>query len=286
MLLRSRPGHSTRRSRCLFEHFDTFALCALQYWYAQLLGLKREDEGDPAVRARWAIMRALKSVASLTPGTAIRLLPGLGDGNLPTGRIQDPTLWRDADVAYKRGLQLVAALRADGGKFTEPESIVGGTTVKLPWGFMSKTQYSSKFVMVRFTRRRVEDIKTLLKPMVSGLVVQGARTMQLNHVLSDKVDDVPAAKRVEATKSFKAAVRLLDGDNRPSKGRHCGRCAYLTICPSAPHWLRTRSRRKILVLAPIHRPSLVSGGPQFVTPAPFASPTFFPSDRVTPIEKV
>jgi hypothetical protein len=129
---------------------------------------------------------------------------------------------------------LVANLRYEGGQFTVPVAIVGGVTVKLPWGFMFKTQHSSRFELVRFTRRRVEDIKTLLKPMVSGLVVQGTRTIQLSHILSDQVDGVPAAKRVEATKSFKFAVRLLSGDNTPSPGRPCGRCAYMTICPSAP----------------------------------------------------
>jgi hypothetical protein len=129
---------------------------------------------------------------------------------------------------------LVAKLRHEGGEFAEPLAIVGGVTVKLPWGFMFKTPHTSRFELVRFARRRVEDIKTLLRPMVSGLVVDGTRTIQLNHVLADQVDVVQASKRVEATKAFKFAVRLLEGDNTASKGRHCGRCAYMTICPSAP----------------------------------------------------
>lgn len=58
----------------------------------------------------------------------------------------------------------------------------------------------------------------LKKPMVSGLDLPGTKKLTLNHVLSDKVDDVPSGKKLEATKSFKAAVRMLAGDNRPTKG--------------------------------------------------------------------
>jgi hypothetical protein len=107
-------------------------------------------------------------------------------------------------------------------------------TVQMPWGFVIKGQHSTEFAMMRFTRRRVSDMKTVLKPMVPGLDLPGTKKLTLNHVLSDKVDDVPGGKKLEATKSFKAAVRMLAGDNRPTKGRHCGRCAYMTICPSAP----------------------------------------------------
>lgn len=70
--------------------------------------------------------------------------------------------------------------------------------------------------------------------MVPGLVLDGTKKLTLNYVLSGKVDDVPGGKKLEATKAFKAAVRMLAGDNQPSRGRHCGRCAYMTICPSAP----------------------------------------------------
>ncbi len=88
--------------------------------------------------------------------------------------------------------------------------------------------------MMRFTRRRLSDMKTVLKPMVPGLDLPGTKKLTLNHVLSDKVDDVPSGKKLEATKSFKAAVPMLAGDNRPTKGRHYGHRAYMTICPSAP----------------------------------------------------
>jgi hypothetical protein len=104
----------------------------------------------------------------------------------------------------------------------------------MPWGFVIGGPYATEFAIIRFARRRVSDISTVLKPMVPGLVLSGTKKLTLNHVLSDRVDDVPGGKRLEATKSFKAAVRMIAGDNSPMRGRHCGRCAYVTICPSAP----------------------------------------------------
>jgi superfamily I DNA/RNA helicase/Zn-dependent peptidase ImmA (M78 family) len=217
-----------------FEHFDIYVRCPLQYWYSHVLGLKSEADIDVSIRARWAVMNALRAVASSVPGGSdLHLLDACAAQKLPSNT-EDPSLWRDVGVAFDRGLEVVRSIRKRGGKFTEPTAIVGGVTLQLPWGFLIHGQYSTEFAMMRFTRRRVSDISTVLKPIVPGLALSGSKKLTLNHVLSERVDDVPGAKRLESTKSFKAAVRMLAGDNHPSKGRHCGRCAYLTICPSAP----------------------------------------------------
>jgi len=216
-----------------FEHFDTYTMCALQYWYSQVLALRSEADIDVSVRARWAVMGALREAASGAAGTAdVHLLSKWEELKLPSAA-EDPSLWHDAGLAFAGGLERIRVIREAGGTFSEPTAIVGGVTVQLPWGFTIKGQYSTEFAMMRFARRRVADIATILKPIVPGLTLAGTKKLSLNHVLSEKVDNVPGAKRLESTKSFKAAVRMLAGDNRPSKGRHCGRCAYLTICPSA-----------------------------------------------------
>ncbi|WP_174994502.1 UvrD-helicase domain-containing protein [Burkholderia arboris] len=217
-----------------FEHFDTYVMCSLQYWYSQVVELRSEADIDISLRARWAVMSALKAVASGMPGAPdAHLLSAWTEQKLPSD-LEDPSLWRDANFAFSRGLDLMRLILNEGGRFAEPTSLVGGVTVQMPWGFVIKGPYSTEFAMMRFARRRVSDISTVLKPMVPGLDLPGTKKLTLNHVLSDKVDDVPGGKRLEATKSFKAAVRMLAGDNRPTKGRHCGRCAYMTICPSAP----------------------------------------------------
>jgi superfamily I DNA/RNA helicase/Zn-dependent peptidase ImmA (M78 family) len=215
-----------------FEHFNTYTTCALQYWYSQVLGLRSEADIDVSVRARWAVMVALREVASGAGGTAdSHLLSKWEELKLPAAE-EDASLWRDAVHAFVSGFDRIRDISARGGAFSEPTAIVGGVTVQLPWGFIIKSHYATEFAMMRFARRGVSDISTVLRPIVPGLPLAGTKKLALHHVLSEKVDTVPGAKRPESTKSYKAAVRMLAGDNRPSKGRHCGRCAYMTICPS------------------------------------------------------
>ncbi len=217
-----------------FEHFDRYVICPLQYWYSQALGLNDESDVDVSMRARRAVMRALKSLASGQSGSEEdSLATAWSEGKLPTGE-EDPTLWRDANLAMARGTELMRPILHDGGQFAEPTAILNGVTIQMPWGFTIKRPGGTEFAMMRFARRRVSELSTILKPIVPSLVLNGNKSITLNHVLSDKVDDVPGAKRLDWTKSFKATVRLLDGDNRPTTGRHCSRCAFTTMCPSAP----------------------------------------------------
>jgi superfamily I DNA/RNA helicase len=229
------PYHAfTPSSTVKFEHFDTYAMCSLRYWYSQVVGLTSEADIDISMRARIAVMSALRSVASGVAGAPdAHLISTWSEQRLPSGP-EDPSLWRDANYAFSRGLELTRTMFKNGGRFAEPTAVVGGITVQMPWGFTIKGPYITEFALVRFARRRVSDISTVLKPIVPSLNLPGTKKLTLFHVLSDKSDDVPGAKKIEATKSFKAAVRMLGGDNRPVKGRHCGRCPYMTICPSAP----------------------------------------------------
>ncbi|WP_063899749.1 ATP-dependent helicase [Burkholderia ubonensis] len=225
----------TAPSELSFEHFDTYTTCSLRYWYSQVLRLQSEADIDVSVRARLAIMDALKAFASgMSPSADSSLVAAWTARKLPS-KIEDPFLWRDAQLALARGAALIGAISQRGGTFVEPKSVVGGVTVQMPWGFAIQGPHYVEFAMLRFARRRVLDLSTVLKPMVPGLMFAGTKKLTLNHVLSDKVDDVPGAKRIEATKSFKAAVRMLAGDNSPVPGRHCAWCDFSTICPSSPN---------------------------------------------------
>lgn len=218
------------------EHFSTYVMCSLDYWYSQVLGLKSEADVDISLRARWAVMSALKAVASDSSSAANGHLRSTWAQQKLPSELEDPSLWRDANLSYSRGLDHIRSILQEGGQFSEPTAIVGGVTVRMPWGFIIRTSHSAEFAMMRFGCHRVSEMKTVLKPMVPGLNEFGTKKLSLHHVLSDKIDDVPGATRLEATKSFKAAVRMLSGDNRPTSGRHCGRCAYMTICPTAPNF--------------------------------------------------
>lgn len=218
-----------------FEHFDTYVRCSLQYWYSQVIGLRSEADIDVSVRARWAVMAALRAAASAVGSDPNSHLQSVwSKQNLPSD-YEDPTLWRDAGHAFARGINLMRSIVNRGGQYAEPTSIVGGLTIQMPWGFLIAGPHFTEFAMMRFARRRVSEISTVLKPMVPGLALEGTKKLTLAHVLSDRTDDVPGGKRLDQTKSFKAAVRMLAGDISPTRGRHCGRCAYMTICPSTLH---------------------------------------------------
>jgi superfamily I DNA/RNA helicase len=217
-----------------FEDFDTYVSCSLRYWYSRVLGLQSEADVDVSVRARRAVLDALKSVASGALGSAEASLAALWEARKLPSALEDPSLLRDAQFALGRGAALIRSAWMRGGTFWEPTAVVGGVTVQMPWGFAISGGYNVEYAMVRFARRRVSDLSTVLKPLVPGLTYSGPRRLTLNYVLSDKVDDVLGAKRIETTKSYGAAIKLIAGDNSPVIGHHCARCDFSTICPSSP----------------------------------------------------
>jgi superfamily I DNA/RNA helicase len=231
------PKGFTAPNPIKFEHLDMYVLCGLQYWYSHVLHLRSEADLDSSIRARIAVMSTLKTVASGKSESPLKQLSSVWESAKLPSPNDDPTLWRDAKLAFSRGLKLVNSYAKNGGKYAEPTSVVGGMTIQLPWGFVTKGPNSIEYSMIRFARRRVSELSTVLKPVVPGLVLNGTKTMSLSYVLSDKVDMVPGAKKVELTKTFKAAVRFLNGENQPTRGRHCARCAFMTICPSSPNEL-------------------------------------------------
>lgn len=217
-----------------FEDFYSYVTCSLNYWYSRVLGLQSEADVDVSIRARRAVLDAIKAVASgASESEEASLVAAWTIRNLPSAT-EDPSLWRDAQYATARGAALVKSARARGGKFYEPSAVVGGVTVQMPWGFAINSSHTLEYAMVRFARRRVTDISTVLKPFVPGLNVSGPKKLTLNYALSDKMDDVPGAKRIEATKSYGAAIRLRAGEIAPIIGHHCSRCDFSTICPSSP----------------------------------------------------
>lgn len=217
-----------------FEDFDSYVTCSLSYWYSRILKLQGEADVDLFIRARRTILDTLKAVASGEIGSPdTPFMIAWTARNLPSA-IEDPSLWRDAQYAIRRGVALINSFRMRGGKFCEPSAVIGGLTVKMPWGFTISGSYANEYAMVRFSRRRVSDLSTVLKPLIPGLSGPGAKMLTLNHILSDKVDDVPGAKKIDATKSYAASIRLSAGDNSPIIGHYCARCDFSTICPSSP----------------------------------------------------
>jgi len=222
----------TASSEMAFEHFNTYVTCPLQYWYSKVVGLRSDADIDISIRARWGVMAALKQVASGAAGPAeVHLSDAWAAHNLPAAAL-DPSLWRDASLAFGWGLERMRGILECGGKFAEPTAVVNEMTLQMPWGFFIQGRHGTEFAMMRFVRRGVAELVPVLRPMVLTLSTPGYKTMTLNYVLTEKVDNVPGSKRPEKTKSFNATVSMFGGDNQPSKGRHCTRCGFATICPS------------------------------------------------------
>lgn len=217
-----------------FSEFCTFYECPLQHWYQNVMQLPREQQYESGIRAQGAIMRVLKAVAAGATEEPADLLATEWAASKLASATEDPGLWGDAEYALERGLAKVADLRAKGGTFCEATSVVGGLRILLPWGFRIEDAYrGSEFHVVLFSRRTYE-MTTMFKPIITGLEVAGQCHLVFHSVLSDLVDDGEPARWVEKTNGFAAAVGLLAGSNAPAEGRHCGRCSYATICPSAP----------------------------------------------------
>lgn len=214
-----------------YEQFETYARCALQYWYRYGIGLGREQEPEAPVRARFAVMAALKALAS---GEAAKPREALKaawvDNRLPT-KAEDPTLWRDAVIVFKRGL---AWLQKSNGTFEEPQTVISALPIRFPWVLAQKPGSKSTYNLIRFSPRDAHGVVKLMRPMLSGLPGSGYRTVELASLLSNARFEAKPSGNVASTNAMAAATRFLAGDRSPRKGRHCKFCAYLTICPSDP----------------------------------------------------
>ncbi|MFC4275337.1 UvrD-helicase domain-containing protein [Achromobacter aloeverae] len=217
-----------------FEDLYSYATCSLRYWYNRVLELKSESDIETSLRARWAVMDALKAFSS---GAASAPESALADEwvarKLPS-RLEDPSLWSDAIYALRRGEAQVNSMQKRGGKFEQATAVIGGLTLQMPWGFRIQGSYGTEYAVLRFSRRGIAEYTTIMKPLLQGLNLPGATSISLHHVLSDKTDSVPGTRALEMTKSYKAAVRFATGDNSPVVGRHCAHCDFSTICPAAP----------------------------------------------------
>jgi hypothetical protein len=218
-----------------FEGFFSYAICSLRYWYSHVLEMQSESDIDVSLRARWAVMDALKSFASGASGSAKGALSAAwATRKLPT-MVEDPSLWSDALYALDRGERQVKALRERGGGFAQASATIGGLKLQMPWGFrIDGIHGGTEYAILRFSRRGVSDFKTIMNPVLRGMELPGPTSMSLHHVLSEKTDKVEGSKTIEMTKAYKAAQRFATGDNSPAIGHHCARCDFCTICPSSP----------------------------------------------------
>jgi len=217
-----------------FDRFETYARCPLQYAYRYELQLRREEDTEPAIRARWAIMKALGEIArggKKAPDTYLQA--AWSAQHLPDPAL-DPLLWAHARLVCDRGISQIKQFRAAGGLFVEPQTGVAGLSIALPWGFNVADKYITTFNVIRFAEYGLSQTATLLRPALAGMPGEGTRGMMLHALVPQAKKPVEPTKAIEKTIGFRAAVRFQEGDRAAMPGRVCARCAFLTICPQTP----------------------------------------------------
>lgn len=213
-----------------YAAFETYVRCGLQYYYRYRLDLRVDLDLEVGVRARIAVMHALRGIAN-REGTPKDVFFAVWARYKLPGSGEDPTLWRDAVGAVQQGLQVINAI---GGEFCEPTTELAGLNLNMPWGLRTNERYGSTLHLIRFSSRGAGDTATLMRPMVNELDGQKIQAIVLHNIRSSQTVHVAPSKALMKTKSAKAALRLRDQDFSPVVGRHCGRCAFLTSCPSQP----------------------------------------------------
>ncbi|MCG5076248.1 ATP-dependent helicase [Paraburkholderia tagetis] len=227
---KSTPGAigTQLRRRVSLDEFEAYIRCPLQHHYRYNLGLKREQDTDVSIRARWAVMETLHVVAQggTTPKDAFAA--AWESQQLPP-KAKDAGLRRDAVIVCQRGLNI---LRKNDGLLHESlVARIGEIEVELPWVI---ERPGSKYHMIRFSTRGATATRDTLRPLLLDLVDRDSRPMVLHTLVAQKEIEVEQSKWLERTGAYKAAVRLGADDRTAKPGRHCGRCAYLGICPVVP----------------------------------------------------
>lgn len=217
-----------------FSDFHAYIECPLNYWYSRVAGLQGESETDVSIRARRAILAALKDVAQDKAVPDANGLRAVWGARRMPGEKDDPHLWRDAMRAFDNGISWINTAKLEGGGFWEPISEIQGLTVEMPWGFGFKKGNTYEYRLVRMTRRGPGKLVGIIRPLVNGLKVDRRTTVVMQYLLSNKSDPIPPSGRVISTNAYAAAGQFSQGDVLLKRGSHCGRCEFTTICPVSP----------------------------------------------------
>lgn len=209
-----------------YEAFQSYMNCPLQFHYRYETALTAEQDIDASIRSRWAILDMLLAVAKERVSAQSAFQVAWNSYGLPS-KEDDPGLMKDAVAAAKRGLSVVKNVSGivEEGMISE----VNGIRIELPWMIADKGQlhWIQAQTGIQYTLNH-------LRPMM--LNINGTQRLHAtiySIVTKQQVDNGPS-KRIESTSLYKMAQLYVTGDRSASKGRHCLRCAYLSICPSTP----------------------------------------------------
>lgn len=205
-----------------FAALDGFMTCSLQYHYAHELSLPIEQELDVSIRARRAVLAGLEYFYRDGMKTDEAFLQAWGEKLLPT-REEDKMLMEHAWVAFTRG----ASWQPGSASYVpETTASVNGQAITMPWMLR---EASGDVIWLR-TGVGLSAVARNVRPILENLGGRRCNRISIHSLVTGLSENAVPSARASTTNVFKAIGALRTGERKATRGKHCNRCAYSTIC--------------------------------------------------------
>ena len=216
-----------------FDEFETYVRCPLQHWYRYTLQMPGEQQVDVALKARWAVMAALKEYAQKTGKSKKELFVAAWKSQKLPGKEDDPQLWKHAAKVFIDG---VAVVDESAGTFAEPVTAIEGLAIRLNWMLVDATRRQPALDLIRFPGGNLDSAAKLLRPMLNKLKPVDARGITIHSLLGAEKKLFPptVSHAMDKTVAYGSVKKYAAGNRDPHVAHHCRYCAYSTMCPTQP----------------------------------------------------
>jgi len=205
-----------------FAALNGFMTCSLQYHYAQELNLPIEQELDVSIRARRAVLAGLEYFYRDGMKTDDAFLRAWGEKPLPS-EAEDKMLMEHARIAFDRG----ASWQPGSASYVpETTASVNGQAITMPWMLR---EASGDVIWLR-TGVGLSAVARNVRPILENLGGRRCNRISIHSLVTGLSEDAVPSARASSTSVFKAIGALHAGERKATRGKHCNRCAYSTIC--------------------------------------------------------
>jgi superfamily I DNA/RNA helicase len=220
------PTPAAIRELFSYEDFVLYSKCARRFHYRVTCEYPEQNPAVEAKQALRAINDALGQVANEHTAPAIALKASWNAQRLPEPA-QVPGLWRDANTAFGRAVDLLSGI---GATTVRPQTTISNTTIDLPW--MTRNPTTGKmawFVPLRLHKQNMDRIRPLLNHMAPL-----PAPLSVVSLVDGSIAEPSPSGWIEKTTPFKTMCKNEEGITAPTFGIPCRRCGYTLICPSLP----------------------------------------------------
>lgn len=205
-----------------FSALDGFMSCSLQYHYAHELNLPPEQEMDISIRARRSVLAGLEYVYRDGVKPQEAFLQSWGEKTLPS-YAEDKTLSEHAWIAFTRGTALQPGIAQ---YVPEATASVNGQVITMPWMLRDA---NGDLVWLR-TGIGLSGVSRTVRPILENLGGSRCNNISIHSLVTGCSESAVPSVRASGTSVFKAITALRAGERSASRGKHCNRCAYSSIC--------------------------------------------------------